>query len=104
MSSEQAIEALVAQIEELKKENEKLRKQLSDCQSKDGNDKSVSFKEKYAVKILDSLPDMLTVFSHDEVGVEVVSNEDTNHVGVSNRDFEGMHMREWCSGGLSEHS
>lgn len=37
---------------------------------------------------------MLTVFSHDEIGVEVVSNEDTNHVGVSNKDFEGMHMRD----------
>lgn len=94
MSSEQTIEVLAAQVEELKKENEQLRKQLSDLQSKDVDEKSVSFKEKYAVKILDSLPDMLTVFSHDEVGVEVVSNEETNHVGVSNRDFEGMRMCE----------
>ena len=37
---------------------------------------------------------MLTVFNHDEVGVEVVSNEETNHVGISNKDFEGMHMRQ----------
>lgn len=92
MSSEQTIELLLAQIEELKKENEQLRKQLSDFQAKDGDEKPVSFREKYAVKILNSLPDMLTVFSHDEIGVEVVSNEDTNHVGVSNRDFEGMRM------------
>ncbi len=35
----------------------------------------VSFKEKYAVRILDSLPDMLTVFNQSEVGIEVVSNE-----------------------------
>ena len=94
MNSERTIDALAVQVEELKKENEQLRKQLSDLQCKDDDEKPVSFKEKYAVKILDSLPDMLTVFSHDEVGVEVVSNEETNHVGVSNRDFEGMHMRE----------
>ena len=37
---------------------------------------------------------MLTVFNHDEVGIEVVSNEETNHVGISNKDFEGMHMRQ----------
>lgn len=92
MSNEQTIEILVEQVEALKKENEQLRKQLSDLRSKENDDKSVSFKEKYAVKILNSLPDMLTVFSHDEIGVEVVSNEDTNHVGVSNRDFVGMHM------------
>lgn len=92
MSSEQTIELLLAQIEELKKENEQLRKQLSDFLAKDGDEKPVSFREKYAVKILNSLPDMLTVFSNDEIGVEVVSNEDTNHVGVSNRDFEGMRM------------
>ena len=50
--------------------------------------------EKYAVKILDSLPDMLTVFNHEETGIEVVSNEETNHVGVSNETFKGMSMRE----------
>lgn len=94
MNSEQTIEAFVEQIEALKKENEQLRKQLSTLQPEENKDKSISFKEKYAVKILNSLPDMLTVFSHDEIGVEVVSNEETNHVGVSNRDFEGMHMRD----------
>ena len=55
---------------------------------------SVSFKEKYAVRILDSLPDMLTVFNHEETGIEVVSNEETNHVGVSNNDFKGMRMQD----------
>ena len=55
---------------------------------------NISFKEKYAVKILDSLPDMLTVFNHEETGIEVVSNEETNHVGVSNETFKGMSMRE----------
>lgn len=36
---------------------------------------------------------MLTVFDHNEIGIEVVSNEETNHVGVTNEDFVGMHMR-----------
>lgn len=92
MNSEQTLDALTEQIEQLKKENEQLRKQLSAPRPEDSDDKSVSFKEKYAVKILNSLPDMLTVFSHDEIGVEVVSNEETNHVGVSNSAFEGMRM------------
>lgn len=38
------------------------------------------------------LPDMLTVFNHKEVGIEVVSNEETNHVGVTNKDFVEMPM------------
>ena len=34
---------------------------------------------------------MLTVFNHEETGIEVVSNEETNHVGVSNNEtFKGM--------------
>lgn len=92
MSSEQTKEALVEQLERLRKENEQLRKELLYLRQEKGNDNSVSFKEKYAVKILDSLPDMLTVFNHKEVGIEVVSNEETNHVGVTNKDFVGMHM------------
>ena len=92
MSSEQTKEALVEELERLKKENEQLRKELLTLKQKKGEDSPVSFKEKYAVKILDSLPDMLTVFNHKEVGIEVVSNEETNHVGVTNKDFVGMHM------------
>lgn len=37
---------------------------------------------------------MLTVFNHEEMGIEVVSNEETNHVGVSNNDFKGMRMQD----------
>ena len=28
------------------------------------------------------------------MGIEVVSNEETNHVGVSNNDFKGMRMQD----------
>lgn len=94
MSIEQSKEALLEQLEALKKENEQLRKELSTLRDEKYNDRPVSFKEKYAVRILDSLPDMLTVFNQSEVGIEVVSNEETNHVGISNEDFKGMHMRD----------
>ena len=94
MNSEQTKEALIDKLERLKKENEQLRKELLALKQKKSENSSVSFKEKYAVKILDSLPDMLTVFNHEEVGIEVVSSEETNHVGVTNKDFVGMHMRD----------
>ena len=82
MSIEQSKEALLEQLEALKKENEQLRKELSTLRDEKYNDRPVSFKEKYAVIILDSLHDMLTVFNQSEVGIEVVSNEETNHVGI----------------------
>ena len=94
MSIEQSKEALLEQLEALKKENEQLRKELSTLRDEKYNDRPVSFKEKYAVRILDSLPDMLTVFNQSEVGIEVVSNEETNHVGISNKDFRGMRMQD----------
>lgn len=67
MSIEQSKEALVEQLEALKKENEQLRKELSVLRDEKRSNHPVSFKEKYAVRILDSLPDMLTVFNQSEV-------------------------------------
>lgn len=92
MNTEQNQKALLEQLEALKKENEQLKKELSILRNENISNRPVSFKEKYAVRILDSLPDMLTVFNQNEVGIEVVSNEETNHVGISNKDFEGMRM------------
>lgn len=94
MNTEQNQKALLEQLEALKKENEQLKKELSILRNENISNRPVSFKEKYAVRILDSLPDMLTVFNRNEVGIEVVSNEETNHVGISNKDFKGMYMRE----------
>ena len=95
MNNEQTKEALKEELELLRKENEQLKRQLRSLeQNKQPEESSTSFQERYAVKILNSLPDMLTVFNHNEVGIEVVSNEETNHVGISNKDFEGMHMRQ----------
>ena len=95
MNNEQTKEALKEELELLRKENEQLKRQLRSLeQNKQPEESSTSFQERYAVKILNSLPDMLTVFNHNEVGIEVVSNEETNHVGISNKDFKGMYMRE----------
>lgn len=89
--------ALAKEIELLKQENSQLRKELDSLKKVKQKKNPASFKEKYAVKILDSLPDMLTVFDHNEVGIEVVSNEETNHLRVSNKAFEGMRMCEMIS-------
>ena len=93
MDSEQTKEALKEELELLRKENEQLKRQLLSLEQKKQTEESTaSFQERYAVRILNSLPDMITVFNNDEVGIEVVSNEETNHVGISNKDFEGMRM------------
>lgn len=91
MDCEHKIKLLEQEIKLLRDENRLLKEELSSL--KNGSE-GVSFKHKYAVKILDSLPDMLTVFNQEEIGIEVVSNEETNHVGVSNQEFKGMRMRD----------
>lgn len=91
MEYEQKLKLLEQEVELLREENKLLKKELAFFKQDSDN---VSFKDKYAVRILDSLPDMLTVFNHEEIGIEVVSNEETNHVGISNQAFKGMHMRD----------
>ena len=91
MDCEHKLKIVKQELASLREENRLLKEKLSALEH--GSD-NISFKEKYAVKILDSLPDMLTVFNHEETGIEVVSNEETNHVGVSNETFKGMSMRE----------
>lgn len=92
MCSDQIISDLEKELEMLKAENRQLKDKLALYKRKENGEEGISFREKYAVKILDSLPDMLTVFNHDEVGIEVVSSEETNHVGISNKHFQGMYM------------
>ena len=38
------------------------------------------FRDKYSTRILDALPDMLTVFDHDANIIELASSPATNHV------------------------
>ena len=75
----------------LKKENEALKEELEQLKKTVA---SSSFRDRYAVKIIDSLPDMLTVFDMDEVCIDVVSNESTNHVGPSVSELRGTKMWE----------
>ena len=89
MDCEHKLKVLEREIEVLKRENQLLKDELASL--KQGSE-NISFKDRYAVRILDSLPDMLTVFNHDEVGIEVVSSEETNHVGVPNEAFKGVRM------------
>lgn len=57
----------------------------------------IRFREQFARKILDSVPDMLTVLSRDGEIVEMVSSEETNHVGVGSDSLVGMNIRDLLS-------
>lgn len=92
MCCDRTIKDLEKELEVLKVENKRLKEELTSLKKERSGENNTNFREKYAVKILKSLPDMLTVFSHDEIGVEVVSNEETNHVGITNKEFVGMRM------------
>lgn len=91
LGQEKTRELLEQELERLRNENHRLKEELTSLKEKETNQ---SFKEKYAVRILESLPDMLTVFNHEGIGIGVVSSEETNHVGVPNSAFAGMHMRD----------
>ena len=91
LGQEKTRELLEQELERLRNENHRLKEELTSLREKETNQ---SFKEKYAVRILESLPDMLTVFNHEGTGIGVVSSEETNHVGVPNSAFAGMHMRD----------
>lgn len=91
LGQEKTRELLEQELERLRNENHWLKEELTSLKEKETNQ---SFKEKYAVRILESLPDMLTVFNHEGTGIGVVSSEETNHVGVPNSAFAGMHMRD----------
>ena len=92
LGQEKTRELLEQELERLRNENHRLKEELTFFRKK--KKRIQSFKEKYAVRILESLPDMLTVFNHEGTGIGVVSSEETNHVGVPNSAFAGMHMRD----------
>ena len=66
-------EELLEIIEQLEKKAEYLSSQ-SVCTD------SERFRERYGMRILDALPDMLTVFDHDANIIELASSAATNHV------------------------
>lgn len=66
--------------EELLEIIEKLEQKVECLSLGDSSVESVRFRDKYSTRILDALPDMLTVFDHDANIVELASSPLTNHV------------------------
>lgn len=50
------------------------------------------FRGRYADKILDSIPDMLTIFTPDGTIADLVSSEETNHSGLPVEEMLGKNM------------
>ena len=72
--------------EELIKIIEQLEKKVEDLSSMQSYRVQERFREKYSTRILDALPDMLTVFDHDANIIELASSPSTNHVEGINAD------------------
>lgn len=72
--------------EELIKIIEQLEKKVEDLSSMQSYPVQERFREKYNTRILDALPDMLTVFDHDANIIELASSPSTNHVEGINAD------------------
>ena len=72
--------------EELIKIIEQLEKKVEDLSSMQSYPVQERFREKYSTRILDALPDMLTVFDHDANIIECASSPSTNHVEGINAD------------------
>ena len=85
---------LLKRIQELETENEKLRTQLNRRTSGAVDGAAEQTRAKYADRILDTLPDMMTVWTNSGVITDLISSEETNHVGVPSERFIGMNIRE----------
>ena len=72
--------------EELIKIIEQLEKKVEDLSAMQAYPVQERFREKYSTRILDALPDMLTVFDHDANIIELASSPSTNHVEGINAD------------------
>ena len=72
--------------EELIKIIEQLEKKVEDLSSMQSYPVQERLREKYSTRILDALPDMLTVFDHDANIIELASSPSTNHVEGINAD------------------
>ncbi|NDV82041.1 ATP-binding protein [Bacteroides sp. 51] len=66
--------------EELLAVIEALELELQDAREERVTQKESGFREKYAIRILDALTDMLVVFDYEGRLIEMLSRDDTNHV------------------------
>ncbi|WP_291583922.1 PAS domain-containing sensor histidine kinase [Bacteroides sp.] len=81
-------EELLIIVDNMEKKVERLSSELSSL-------KTGRFREKYSTRILDALPDMLTVFDHDANIVELASSPETNHVeGTDSHSIVGSNVKE----------
>ena len=81
-------EELLEIIVDLEKKVESLSSELSLMKAK-------RFRDRYGTRILDALPDMLTVFDHDANIVELASSPSTNHVeGTSSDSIVGSNVKD----------
>ena len=69
---------------------------LSSHSSSDSSSPSKErFRDKYSTRILDALPDMLTVFDHDANIIELASSPATNHVeGISPNNITTTNVKD----------
>lgn len=81
--------------EELLEIVEKLERQVEGLSSELSLLKTGRFRDRYSTRILDALPDMLTVFDHDANIVELASSPATNHVeGTTSDTIIGSNVKE----------
>lgn len=81
-------EELLAMVANLQQEVGELSSELALLKSK-------RFRDRYSMRILDALPDMLTVFDHDANIVELASSPATNHVeGTDSQSIVGSNVRD----------
>ena len=84
-------EDLLEIIEQLEKKIDFLSSHSSDSSSPSKE----RFRDKYSTRILDALPDMLTVFDHDANIIELASSPATNHVeGISPNNITTTNVKD----------
>lgn len=84
-------EDLLEIIEQLEKKIDFLSSHSSDSSSPSKG----RFRDKYSTRILDALPDMLTVFDHDANIIELASSPATNHVeGISPNNITTTNVKD----------
>ena len=84
-------EDLLEIIEQLEEKIDFLSSHSSDSSSPSKE----RFRDKYSTRILDALPDMLTVFDHDANIIELASSPATNHVeGISPNNITTTNVKD----------
>lgn len=72
-----------------------LEKKVEELSSELALTKGLRFRERYGTRILDALPDMLTVLDHDANVVELASSAATNHVeGTNSQSIVNSNVRD----------